>query len=167
MVPAASSFVLTSPDISQGQKIKTAQVFNEFGCTGQNISPALEWRNAPQGTGSFALMVHDPDAPTGSGWWHWIAYDIPADVAALPADAGNPLKGLLPKGVVLGRNDYGVRAYGGPCPPPGPAHRYFFRLHALRVPSLELPADASAALIGFNVNANTIAVAEIMATYGR
>ena len=74
---------------------------------------------------------------------------------------------MLPKGVVLGRNDYGVRAYGGPCPPPGPPHRYFFRLHALRVPSLQLPADASAALIGFNVNANTIAVAEIMATYGR
>jgi Raf kinase inhibitor-like YbhB/YbcL family protein len=167
MGSAASTFVLSSPDIAQGQKMKPAQVFNEFGCTGQNISPELSWRNPPAGTKSFAIMVHDPDAPTGSGWWHWIAYDIPASMTQLPTDAGNPQKSLLPKGVVIGRNDYGVRAYGGPCPPPGAPHRYFFRLHALGVSRLEVPAEASAALVGFNVNANTLGVAEIMALYGR
>lgn len=167
MSPAKSTFNLASPDIAQGQRIKPAQVFNEFGCTGQNISPALSWDRAPAGTKSFALMVHDPDAPTGSGWWHWILYNLPVEAATLPADAGNPAKNLLPKGAVHGRNDYGVHAYGGPCPPPGPPHRYFFRLHALKVPKLDIPVEASAALVGFNVNANTIAVAEIMATYAR
>lgn len=164
---AASSFKLTSPDIAPGQKMKMAQVFNEFGCTGQNISPALAWQNPPAGTRGFALMVHDPDAPTGSGWWHWILYNIPANVTSLPADAGNPARNLLPKGALHGRNDYGVHAYGGPCPPPGPPHRYFFRLHALKAEKVDAPVEASAALVGFNVNANTIAVAEIMATYGR
>jgi len=164
---ATKSFTLTSPDIASGQKVKPAQVFNEFGCTGQNISPALAWQNPPAGTRGFAVMVHDPDAPTGSGWWHWIVYNIPANVSSLPADAGNPAKGLMPKGAVQGRNDYGVHAYGGPCPPPGPAHRYFFRVHALKVDRIDAPVEASAALVGFNVNANTLAVAEIMALYGR
>jgi Raf kinase inhibitor-like YbhB/YbcL family protein len=164
---AATKFSLTSPDIAQNQPMKSAQVFNEFGCTGQNISPALSWQNAPAGTRSFALMVHDPDAPTGSGWWHWIVYDIPANVTSLAADAGNPQKTLMPKGAVQGRNDYGVHAYGGPCPPPGPPHRYFFRLHALKVEKVDAPVEASAALIGFNVNASTLAVAEIMAVYAR
>jgi Raf kinase inhibitor-like YbhB/YbcL family protein len=166
-MPASKTFTLTSPDIAQGQKMKLAQVFNEFGCTGQNLSPALAWQNPPAGTRSFALMVHDPDAPTGSGWWHWIVYNIPASTTSLPADAGNPQKALMPKGVIQGRNDYGVHAYGGPCPPPGPAHRYFFRLHALKLDKLDTPVEASAALIGFNVNANTLAVAEIMAMFGR
>ncbi|MGH8286058.1 MAG: YbhB/YbcL family Raf kinase inhibitor-like protein [Steroidobacteraceae bacterium] len=167
MPPASNTFTLSSHDIAQGEKTRTAQVFNEFGCTGQNISPALAWKNPPTGTKSFAIMVHDPDAPTGSGWWHWIVFNIPGTVSSLPADAGNPKKKLLPKGAVQGRNDYGFHGYGGPCPPPGPPHRYFFRLHALKVDKIDSPAEASAALIGFNVNGNTIAVAEIMATYAR
>lgn len=167
MCPASSTFILSSPDIAQGKQVKPAQVFNEFGCSGQNISPGLAWRNAPASTKGLAIMVHDPDAPTGSGWWHWIVYNLPADVSSLPADAGNPTKGLMPKGAIQGRNDYGVHAYGGPCPPAGAPHRYFFRLHALKVEKMDIPAEASAALIGFNVNANTIAVAEIMATYSR
>jgi Raf kinase inhibitor-like YbhB/YbcL family protein len=167
MSPASNTFTLSSPDIAQGQKIKPAQVFNEFGCSGQNISPALAWSHAPTGTKGFAIMVHDPDAPTGSGWWHWLVYNLSGKVSSLPADAGNPKKNLMPRGAVQGRNDYGVHAYGGPCPPPGAPHRYFFRLHALKVEKIEVPAEASAALIGFNVNANTIAVAEIMATYAR
>jgi Raf kinase inhibitor-like YbhB/YbcL family protein len=167
MCPASSTFILSSPDIAQGKQMKPAQVFNEFGCSGQNISPGLSWRNAPASTKGFAIMVHDPDAPTGSGWWHWIVYNLPSDVSSLPADAGNPTKGLMPRGAIQGRNDYGVHAYGGPCPPPGAPHRYFFRLHALKVEKMDIPAEASAALIGFNVNANTIAVAEIMATYSR
>lgn len=167
MPSASSTFAVSSPDVAQGKPMKPAQVFNEFGCTGQNISPALTWRNAPAGTKGFAIMVHDPDAPTGSGWWHWIVYNLPGDVSSLPADAGDPRKNLLPKAAVHGRNDYGVHAYGGPCPPPGPAHRYFFRVHALKVAKLDIPAEASAALVGFNVNANTLAVAELMGTYAR
>lgn len=162
-----AGFTLTSTDISPDRKIDARHVFNGFGCTGENVSPALTWSDPPPGTQSFALMVHDPDAPTGSGWWHWVVYNIPADARSLPAGAGTPDGKLLPEGTVQGRTDFGVAGYGGPCPPPGRVHRYFFRLHALKVPKLELPADATAALVGFNVNANTIAVAGLMATYSR
>jgi Raf kinase inhibitor-like YbhB/YbcL family protein len=163
----ASTFTLTSPDIAQGKAMTTKQVFNGFGCTGQNVSPALSWKNPPQGTKSFALMVYDPDAPTGSGWWHWVVYNIPATTLSLPEDAGNVKKNLLPAAAQQGRTDFGTLGFGGACPPPGKPHRYFFRLHALKVPKIEVPADASPAMIGFNVNANTIEKAEIMATYGR
>ena len=117
-------FALSSPDITPGGTIAPAQVFNSFGCSGQNISPALSWSHAPQGTQSFALLVHDPDAPTGSGWWHWLVYNIPAAASSLPAGAGDPKAKLLPSGALQGRTDYGAYAYGGPCPPPGmPHHR--------------------------------------------
>ena len=163
----AGKFTLTSPDIVQGKKIPEKQVYNSFGCTGQNISPAVSWSNAPAGTKSFALLMYDPDAPTGSGWWHWVAYDIPADVTSLPADAGDPKKNLMPTGVVQGRTDFGTPGYGGPCPPPGKPHHYYLRLYALKVPKLEVPPNATAALIGFNVTANAIAMAQIMGLYGR
>lgn len=161
------AFTLKSPHIEHGKPIGVEHAFDGWGGNGKNVSPALEWSDPPEGTQSFALMVHDPDAPTGSGWWHWIVYDIPADVRSLPAGAGSTARNLLPRGAREGRNDYGFAGYGGPCPPPGPAHRYFFRLHALKVPKLDVPADATAAAIGFNVNANTIAVAELMGTYAR
>ena len=160
-------FTLKSADFAQGQTLAAAQVFNGFGCSGGNVSPALAWSNAPAGTKSFALLVHDPDAPTGSGWWHWVVYDIPASVSALPAGAGDPKKGLLPPGAQQGRTDFGTAGYGGPCPPPGKPHRYYFRLYALKVAKLEVPADASAALIGFNVNAAALGKAELMGLYGR
>jgi Raf kinase inhibitor-like YbhB/YbcL family protein len=163
----ATSFTLTSPDIASGKSIAMKHVYDSFGCSGQNLSPALEWKGAPAGTRSFALMVHDPDAPTGSGFWHWVVYNIPANVSSLETGAGDASKNRLPPGTVQGRTDYGIRGYGGPCPPPGPQHRYFFRLHALKVEKLEVPDDATAALIGFNVNANTLAKAELMAVYGR
>lgn len=166
--PAAKGgFTLTSPDIAQGRKIAAAQVFNSFGCSGQNISPALSWSNAPKGTQSFALMVHDPDAPTGSGWWHWLVYNIPASVNSLPAGAGAPEKKMLPGGALQGRTDFGSYAYGGPCPPPGKPHHYHFRIFALKVPKLDVPNDATAALIGFNVNANKIGEADLVGMYGR
>jgi len=161
------AFTLTSPDISNGKKIAAAQVFNSFGCSGNNVSPALSWSNPPAGTKSFALLAYDPDAPTGSGWWHWVAYNIPADVTSLPAGAGDPKKNLMPPNAVQGRTDFGTPGYGGPCPPPGKAHRYYFRLYALKVPKLEVPADATAALVGFSVNANSLGKAEIMGLYGR
>ena len=164
---AGGAFTLSSPDIAAGKTIATAQVFNGFGCSGGNISPALSWSNAPAGTRSFALLMHDPDAPTGSGWWHWVVYNIPAGTTSLAAGAGDPKKGLLPPGAVQGRTDFGTAGYGGPCPPPGKPHRYYLRLYALKVEKLDVPADATAALIGFNVNAAAIGKAELMGLYGR
>lgn len=111
-------FALSSPDISNGKQISEAQVFNSFGCSGRNVSPALSWKHVPDGAKSFALLVHDPDAPTGSGWWHWVVYDIPADARSLPSGAGDPKKNLMPGGAVQGRTDFGTPGYGGPCPPP-------------------------------------------------
>jgi Raf kinase inhibitor-like YbhB/YbcL family protein len=162
-----AAFTLTSADIADGKKIPEAQVFNSFGCSGRNISPALSWSNVPAGTKSFALLVYDPDAPTGSGWWHWVAYNIPADATSLPANAGDPKKNLMPAAAVQGRTDFGTPGYGGPCPPPGKPHHYYFRLYALKVPKLEVPADATAALIGYNVNANSLGMAQILGLYGR
>jgi Raf kinase inhibitor-like YbhB/YbcL family protein len=164
---AMAKFTLTSTDITNGGRIAEAQVFNEFGCKGGNVSPALAWSGAPAGTKSFALLVHDPDAPTGSGWWHWIVYNIPADTTSLPSGAGDPKKKLMPAGAVQGRTDYGSVGYGGPCPPPGKPHHYHFQLYALKVAKLELPADGSAALVGFNVRAQALAQAELVGLYGR
>ncbi|HEY6921916.1 MAG TPA: YbhB/YbcL family Raf kinase inhibitor-like protein, partial [Steroidobacteraceae bacterium] len=144
----ASKLALVSPDIGQGKTLSEDQVFNLFGCKGKNLSPELHWSGAPEGTKSFAVMVFDPDAPTGSGFWHWVVYDIPADVDHLPAEAGDPKKPGLPKGAIQGRTDFGISAYGGPCPPPGKPHHYHFKLFALKVPKLEVPADATAAMIG-------------------
>jgi Raf kinase inhibitor-like YbhB/YbcL family protein len=164
---AAGKFTLASTDISAGGQIVDQQVFNGFGCKGGNVSPALSWSNPPAGTRSFALLMHDPDAPTGSGWWHWIVYNIPASVSSLPAGAGDPQKNLLPAGAVQGRTDFGTPGYGGPCPPPGKPHRYYLRLYALKVAKLDVPADATAAYIGFAVRSQSLAKAELMGLYGR
>jgi len=164
---AMPKFTLTSTDFTEGSTLANAQVFNEFGCKGGNLSPALAWSGAPAGTQSFALLMHDPDAPTGSGWWHWLVYNIPPDTSSLPAGAGDPKKGLMPKGAVQGRTDYGTAGYGGPCPPPGKPHHYNFTLYALKVPKLEVPEGASAALIGFNARAHAIAEARLTGMYGR
>ena len=162
-----AAFTLTSPDLSDGGTIAAAQVFNDFGCKGGNVSPALAWSGAPPGTKSFALMVHDPDAPTGSGWWHWVVYNIPPGTTSLSAGAGDPKRNLMPGGTLQGRTDYGIIGYGGPCPPEGSAHRYHFRLYALQVAKLEVPADATAALIDFNVRAQALGEATLTAVYGR
>jgi Raf kinase inhibitor-like YbhB/YbcL family protein len=164
---AMAKFTLTSTDIANGGRIAEAQVFNEFGCNGGNVSPALAWSGAPADAKSFALLVHDPDAPTGSGWWHWVVYNLPAGTTSLPAGAGDPRKNLMPAGAVQGRTDYGSVGYGGPCPPPGKPHHYHFQLYALKVAKLDLPAGASAALVGFNVRAQALAQAELVGLYGR
>src|SRR3954462_7984376 len=111
----AASFKLTSNTIKNGGKIGMDQVFNSFGCSGKNISPDLKWSGAPKGTQAFAITMYDPDAPTGSGWWHWVVVNLPADTTSLPADAGSG-KGL-PSGAVQTRTDFGKPGYGGPCPP--------------------------------------------------
>jgi Raf kinase inhibitor-like YbhB/YbcL family protein len=164
---AGGRFNLTSPDLAPGKRIAERQVFNGFGCKGDNVSPALEWSDPPAGTRSFALLMHDPDAPTGSGWWHWVVYDIPGGVSSLPAGAGDPQKSLMPPGAIQGRTDFGTTGYGGPCPPPGKPHHYYLRLYALKVQRLEAPADATAAFIGFNVRAQALGMAELMGVYGR
>jgi hypothetical protein len=165
--PRAGKFTVVSPDIGQGKTIGDDQVFNAFGCKGKNLSPALFWSGAPAGTQSFAIMVHDPDAPTGSGFWHWVVYNIPAGTESIPAEAGDVKKKGMPVGSVQGRTDFGTFGYGGPCPPPGKVHHYHFRVFALKVPKLEVPTDATAALIGFNVQANKIAEADLVGLYGR
>lgn len=164
---AGEDFTVGSPDFEPGGKMKDAQVYKGFGCSGGNVSPALSWKNAPEGTKSFAVTVYDPDAPTGSGWWHWIVYDIPAGVNALPSGAGDPKKGKAPKGSKQGVTDFGTRGWGGPCPPPGEPHHYVFTVYALKVPKIQAPPNASGAMIGFNLNANALGKATVTALYGR
>lgn len=163
-----STFTLTSPDIPSGGTVPQHFEFDGFGCSGRNESPALQWSGAPEGAKSFALTVYDPDAPTGSGWWHWLVVDLPADTTALAPNAGAKGGAQLPQGARQIRNDYGAMAWGGMCPPPGDKpHRYIFTVHALSVPRLDIPDDATAALAGFMVNAHSLAKASFTATYGR
>ena len=166
---SAAPFTLTSPDIKSNGPIAEKQEYNSFGCSGQNVSPALEWKNAPAGTKSFVLMVHDPDAPTGgSGLWHWVVYNIPADATSLPAGAGSEQGTGLPKGAVQVHNDLGSVGYVGPCPPPGAKHKYNFTLYALKVDKIDVPPTASAAVIGFNANMNAIGKpAKLTGTFAR
>lgn len=159
---------LSSPDLPAKGPMKNEQVFSGFGCSGRNISPALAWKNAPAGTKSFALMAYDPDAPTGSGWWHWVVYNIPASVTSLPAGAGKADGSLLPAGAVQSNTDFGAAGYGGPCPPAGDKpHRYIFTIFALKVEKLELPPNPSAAMVGFFVRQNMIQKASVTGTYSR
>ena len=164
---AAGKFTLTSQDVKPGATLTDQQVFNGFGCSGANVSPELSWRSAPAGTKSFVLTVYDPDAPTGSGWWHWVVYDIPASAKELPQGAGSG-KAALPEGAKQARTDFGAPGFGGACPPPGDKpHRYVFTIHALKLDKLEVPADASPAMIGFMTRANSLGSASFTAKYAR
>lgn len=164
----AAAMSLSSPTIEPGSMLTDAQVFKGFGCEGRNISPALKWSGAPKDAKSFAITVYDPDAPTGSGWWHWVVYNIPATVTELPEGAGAADGKGLPAGAVQGRTDFGAPGFGGACPPQGDKpHRYIFTVHALKVDKLDLPPDATAALVGFMINANRLGKASFEARYGR
>lgn len=164
----AAGLTLSSPTIKPGSMLTDAQVYKGFGCDGRNISPALKWSGAPKDTKSYAITVYDPDAPTGSGWWHWVVYNIPAGVTELPEGAGSADGKALPAGAVQGRTDFGSAGFGGACPPQGDKpHRYIFTVHALKVDKLDVPADATAALIGFMLHANDLAKASFQARYGR
>ena len=164
----AAGFTLSSPEIKAGGMIPKSFEFNGFGCAGDNKSPALKWSGAPQGTKSFAVTVYDPDAPTGSGWWHWMVINIPAQVNELAAGAGTVNSITLPTGAMQNRIDFGVHAWGGVCPPQGdPPHRYIFTVHALKTEKLDVPADATAALTGYMINANALGKASFTARYGR
>ena len=137
-----------------------------FGCSGGNRSPHLAWSGAPEGTRSFAVTCYDPDAPTGSGFWHWVVVNIPASVSELPLDAGNPRGSGLPSGALQTRTDFGAPGYGGPCPPQGDhPHRYFFTVFAVGVDQLPVTADTSAAVVGFQLHFNTLARAELVGLF--
>ena len=176
-------FTLSSPDLATGT-FSTKFILNGFGCTGQNVSPELQWSNPPAGTQSFALQVYDPDAPTGSGFWHWGMYDIPAAATGLAQAAGNSAA-TLPLGAYGGNTDFldtgatgGNGNYGGPCPPAGDkAHRYIFTLYALSIsPPLTaaagIPKTGTAGLYGFalgraGLGSKVLGTASFTATYGR
>jgi Raf kinase inhibitor-like YbhB/YbcL family protein len=161
----AEGFNLDSKDL-KGQ-LSMNEVFNGFGCTGKNLSPELSWNNAPEGTKSFALTVYDPDAPTGSGWWHWVVFNIPKETSSLQAGAGDKSNTHLPSGSVQNINDYGFAGFGGACPPKGDkSHQYIFTIHALDVESLPLDGKQSAAIAGYNINAHTIQKASLIVYYG-
>lgn len=161
-----SHFTLFSDDVS-GQA-DSKQVFNAWGCTGENLSPALSWLNPPEGTKSFAITLYDPDAPTGSGWWHWLVFDIPVTVSSIPAGAGNPSSGLMPETAIQSLNDYSMHGYGGPCPPEGDGiHQYVFTLYALDVETLGPDKNTNPAVVGFNINAHVIQKASLVMYHER
>ena len=163
----AESFLLESKDIAHGKFMGNAQEFQGFGCSGGNMSPQLSWRGAPKGTEAFAVFAYDPDAPTGSGWWHWQLVNIPKDVTSLAAGAGGAAKRVTPPGSLSIRNDYGMSGFGGACPPKGHGvHRYQFTVFALPG-KLDLPKDASSALAGYMVRASALASSTIEALYKR
>lgn len=164
---AQAAFTLTSPGLPEGATLPPAQVYNGFGCQGDNQSPALRWQELPAGTRSLALTVYDPDAPTGSGWWHWVVFNLPADSTGLPAGISAEGQGL-PAGAVQSLTDYGQPGFGGACPPVGDApHRYRFTLHALKVDKLDLPATSMPALVGFMLHGNELAQTSLTLYYGR
>lgn len=165
---SAAGFTVSAPDFHNGSTIPMAHVFNQGGCTGGNQSPALSWSGEPAGTQSFAITMFDPDAPTGSGWWHWTVFNIPASVRSLSENVGAPDSTQLPPGAGQGRNDYGFSGYGGPCPPVGNRpHRYVITVYALKMAKLPLDAQSSGALVGFMLHANALATAQTMGRYGR
>ena len=161
---------LTSAEVKEGGTLANEQVFKGFGCTGNNVSPSLSWSGAPSSTKSFAVSIYDPDAPTGSGWWHWVVFNIPANATSLPKGAGDAKSTAMPKGAIQSRTDFGADGYGGPCPPPGDKpHHYQITVFAVDVDKLPDAKDdmASAALVGFDLHFHTLAKASLTATYGR
>lgn len=166
-----SSFSLKSLDIksniSTGPTISKRHVFNGFGCDGENISPQVNWVHPPFNTKSFAFSVYDPDAPTGSGWWHWLLVNIPATYSGLPRGFGGENKKALKDGILQIRNDFSEYKFGGPCPPKDTIHRYVFTVYALNTERLDIPENATAAFVGFMIYQNLIAKASFEGRYER
>ena len=156
----ADTLRLKESSIAEGQKLSNKHVFLGFGCKGDNLAPKISWSGVPKETKSLAITVYDPDAPTGSGWWHWFVFNIPTEVNQISEG------GMLPKGAVTLKNDYGTKGFGGACPPAGEVHRYQFTIHALDT-RLELDSSVSNALAGFMVKAHSIDSDTITAIYYR
>ena len=158
---SSQAFEVSSKDIHEGQLMNSEFTFSGMGCSGANISPQLSWKDAPEGTKSFAITVFDPDAPTGSGWWHWLALNIPANVSSVAQ--GSPMKDILQT-----KNDFGTMSYGGACPPAGDGmHRYQYTVWALPQEKIDLPADISPAVVGYTLNSMALDKAVLTATYVR
>ncbi len=164
-LPEAPSFELTSADVAAGAELPRWARSGIAGAGGEDRSPALSWTGVPDGTKSLALTVYDPDAPTGSGFWHWAVYNLPASLTELPTDAGNPEARLLPQGVVTLPNELRLERFLGAAPPAGHGqHRYFFTLTALDVDRLELDAESTPAVLGFNFLGHVLGRAQFFAT---
>ena len=165
--PDVATFEVTSDDIADGATLSNAQVADFMGYSGENLSPQLSWRGFPEATKAFAITVHDPDAPTGSGFWHWVALNIPLNVTDVASGAGSDGAVNLPDGVVQLRNDAGTRGYAGAAPPAGDLpHRYVHTIHALDVERLDVESDAAPAIAGFNLRFHAIARAQIVPVFG-
>ena len=151
---------LISPDFKE--RISIEQVY--FACGGKNISPELFWSNFPKETKSFAITMYDPDAPTDHGWWHWIVINIPINITHFPKNAGNPASKYFNLGFQT-VNDYGEIGYGGPCPPPGPAHRYIITVYALDVEGFKINRDINPQVIAKIIKEHALDKASIMGYY--
>jgi len=162
----AQTFTLKSNDL--GGQATNKQVLKGFGCNGDNVSPQLSWSNVPAGTKSFAVTIFDEDAPTGSGWWHWLIFDIPSTVNELKTGAGNLDRNLSPAGAIQSTTDFKTQGYGGPCPPEGSTpHKYTVTIYALKTEKLGLDATANPALVGFMLEQNLIQKASLVFYYDR
>jgi Raf kinase inhibitor-like YbhB/YbcL family protein len=163
VISHAQTFTLKSSEI--GGQATQKQFYNGMGCNGQNISPELSWENAPEGTQYFAVTMYDKDAPTGSGFWHWLIFNIPGKETGLKSNAGDVSKKLAPKEAIQSITDYGKQGYGGPCPPPGLPHQYLITVYALKN-KIDLDKNASPAMVGFYLNTNMLSKAAIV-MYGK
>jgi Raf kinase inhibitor-like YbhB/YbcL family protein len=164
----AWAFEISSPAVGTDKVIPDKYTANAFGCSGQNVSLPLTWKGVPPEAKSLALTMYDPDAPTGSGFWHWEVANLPVSTTELPEGAGEAGNAKLPKGAVQARNDAGTAAYFGPCPPKGDKpHRYIFTIFAVKTDKLDVNENTSGAVVGFNLHFNTVAKASVTYTYGR
>ncbi len=167
-LPAAARFTVTSTDVRDGEPLPVAQRSGVMGAGGQDVSPQLSWSGFPATTRSFVVTMYDPDAPTGSGFWHWAVANIPASVTSVPTGAGSEDGAKLPRGALQLPNDARMKRFVGAAPPPGDGkHRYVIGVHALDVPSLQVPPDATPAYLMFSTLGHVVGRAFLTATFER